>query len=168
MLNAVIEAHFWCFREFLLDWSILLRWDRRIMSFDDDSSHFEARQIVERNRNNLIDSRSSHRDEIASFLKSHFHDVNEIKKKLNWLNIDSCFIEFFLNLFNFFNWLTLIRVFIHYFDWSFNLLLLCFFKVFWNSRSRVSVSDLQNVSFLLLVDVELSRFFRRFQWFRMI
>ena len=53
------------------------------MSFDDDSFHSEARQVVERNRNNLIDSHSDHRDKIASFLKSHFHDVNEIKKKLN-------------------------------------------------------------------------------------
>ena len=53
------------------------------MSFDDDSFYFETRRAVERNRNNLIDSRSDHRDEIASFLKSHFHDVNEIKKKLN-------------------------------------------------------------------------------------
>ena len=51
------------------------------MSFDDDLSHFKARRIIEKNRNNLIDSRSDHRDEIASFLKSHFHDVNEIKKK---------------------------------------------------------------------------------------
>ena len=53
------------------------------MLFDDDSFHSKARRIVERNRNNLIDSRSDHRDEIASFLRSHFHDVNEIKKKLN-------------------------------------------------------------------------------------
>ena len=53
------------------------------MLFDDDSFHSEARRVVERNRNNLIDSRSDHRDEIASFLKSHFHDVDEIKKKLN-------------------------------------------------------------------------------------
>ena len=53
------------------------------MSSDDNSSHSETRRAVERNRNNLIDFRSSHRDEIASFLKSHFHDVNEIKKKLN-------------------------------------------------------------------------------------
>ena len=53
------------------------------MSFDDDSSHFEIRRIVEKNRNNLADFRFDHRDEIASFLKSHFHDVNEIKKKLN-------------------------------------------------------------------------------------
>ena len=52
------------------------------MSFDDDSFHFEVRRAVGRNRNNLIDSRFDHRDEIASFLKSHFHDVNEIKKKI--------------------------------------------------------------------------------------
>ena len=48
------------------------------MSFDDDSFHFKTRRIVERNRNNLINFRSDHHDEIASFLKSHFHDVNEI------------------------------------------------------------------------------------------
>ena len=53
------------------------------MSFDDDSFYFKTRRVVEKSRNNLIDSRSDHRDEIASFLKSHFHDVNEIKKKLN-------------------------------------------------------------------------------------
>ena len=53
------------------------------MLFDDDSFHSEARRVVEKDRSNLIDSRSDHRDEIASFLKSHFHDVNEIKKKLN-------------------------------------------------------------------------------------
>ena len=53
------------------------------MSFDDDSFHSEAQRVVEKDRNNLIDSRSDHRDEIASFLKSHFHDVNKIKKKLN-------------------------------------------------------------------------------------
>ena len=53
------------------------------MSFDDDSFHFEARRVVERNRNNLIDSRSDHHDKIALFLKLHFYDVNEIKKKLN-------------------------------------------------------------------------------------
>ena len=52
------------------------------MSFDDDSFHFKARRVVERNRNNLIDSRLDHRDEIASFLKSYFHDVNEIKKEI--------------------------------------------------------------------------------------
>ena len=161
MLNIITEAHFRCFRKFLFNWLILFCWDRRIMSFDDDSFHFKTRRVVERNRDNLIDFRSNHRDEIALFLKSHFHDVDEVKKKLSWLNIDSCFIEFFLNFFNFFNWLTLIRVLIHYFDWDFNLLLLCFFKVFWNSRSRVSVFDLQNVFFLLFVDVELPRFFRR-------
>ena len=60
------------------------------MLFDDDSFHFEAREVVERNQSNLIDFRFNHRDEIASFLKSHFHDVNEVKKKLNQLNIDSC------------------------------------------------------------------------------
>ena len=48
------------------------------MSFDDDSFHYEVRRIVERDRNNLIDFRLDHRDEIALFLKSHFHDVNEI------------------------------------------------------------------------------------------
>ena len=53
------------------------------MLFDDDSFHSEARRAVERDQNNLIDSRSDHRDEIASFLKLHFHDVNEVKKKLN-------------------------------------------------------------------------------------
>ena len=53
------------------------------MSFDDDSSHFKIRRVVEKDRNNLVDSRSDHRDEIAPFLKSHFHDVNKIKKKLN-------------------------------------------------------------------------------------
>ena len=131
------------------------------MSFDDDSSRSEARRVVERNRDNLIDSRSSHRDEIASFLRLHFHDVNEIKKKLSWLNIDSCFTEFFLNFFNSFNWLTLTRVFVHYFDWGFSFLLLCFFRAFWDSRSRVFVFDFQNAFFLLFVDVELSRFFRR-------
>ena len=53
------------------------------MSFDDDLFHSEVRRIVERNRNNLIDFRFDHRDEIAPFLKLHFHDINEIKKKLN-------------------------------------------------------------------------------------
>ena len=52
------------------------------MSFDDDLFHFETRRVVERDRDNLIDSRFDHRNEIASFLKSHFHDVNEVKKKL--------------------------------------------------------------------------------------
>ena len=52
------------------------------MSFDDDSFHFESQQIVEKNRNNLINFRFDHRDEIASFLKSHFYDINEIKKKI--------------------------------------------------------------------------------------
>ena len=131
------------------------------MSFDDDLFHFKTQQIVERNRSNLIDSRFDHRDEIAPFLKSHFHNINKIKKKLNWLNINLYFIEFLLNFFNSFNWLTLICVLIHYFDWNFNLLLLCFFKAFWNSRSRVFISDFQNVFSLLFVDVELSRFFRR-------
>ena len=85
------------------------------MSFDNDSFHSEVRQVVERNRNNLIDFRFDSRDEIASFLKSHFHNVNEVEKQ-DSLNIDSCFIEFFLNFFCFFNELTLICVFIHYFD----------------------------------------------------
>ena len=53
------------------------------MSFDGDSFHFEVRRVVERDRNNLIDFRSDHRDEIASFLKSHFHDVDGIKKELS-------------------------------------------------------------------------------------
>ena len=132
------------------------------MSFDDDSSRFKVRRAVKRNRNNLTDFRSDHRDEIASFLKSHFHDVNKIEKR-NSLNTDLYFTKFLLNLFCSFNWLTLTRVPVHYFDWNFSLLLLCFFKIFWNSRSRVSVFDLQNASFLLFVDVELSRFFRRLQ-----
>ena len=72
------------------------------MSFDDDSFYFKTRRVVEKSRNNLIDSRSDHRDEIASFLKSHFHDVNEIEKRSS-LNINSCSTEFFLNLFNSFN-----------------------------------------------------------------
>ena len=67
------------------------------MSFDNNSFYFEARRVVEEDQNNLIDSRSDHCDEIASFLKSHFHDANEVEKR-NLLNIDSCFIEFFLNL----------------------------------------------------------------------
>ena len=138
------------------------------MLSDDDSFHSEARRAVKRNRDNLIDSRFDYRDEIASFLKSHFYNVNKIKKKLNWLNIDLCFTEFFLNFFNFFNWLTLICILVHYLSWDFNLLLLCFSKIFWNSRSRVSISDFQNIFSLLFVDVELSRFFRRLQWFRMI
>ena len=50
------------------------------MSFDDDLFHSEVRRVVERNRNNLINSRFNHRDEIASFLKSHFHDANEVEK----------------------------------------------------------------------------------------
>ena len=53
------------------------------MLFDDDSFHFETQRIVERNRNNLINSRLDHRNEIASFLKSHFYNINKIKKKLN-------------------------------------------------------------------------------------
>ena len=53
------------------------------MSFDDDSFHFEVRRVVGRGRDNLIDSCSNHRDEIASFLRSHFHDVDEVKKKLS-------------------------------------------------------------------------------------
>ena len=148
---------------------IFFRWNRRIMSFDDDSFYFKARRAVEKNRNNLINSRSNHHDEIASFLKSHFHNVNEIKKKLNWLNTDSCFIEFFLNFFNSFNWLTLTRVLVHYFDWNFNLLLLCFFKTFWNSRSRVSVFNLQNVFFYCLSTSSCRDFFVDFNdfiWFK--
>ena len=72
------------------------------MLFDGDSSRSEARRVVERDRNNLIDSRSDHRDEIASFLRSHFHDVDEVEKRGS-LNINSCSTEFFLNLFNSFN-----------------------------------------------------------------
>ena len=143
------SARWQYFRKFLSDWSILFRWNRRIMSFDNDSFHSEARRVVEKNRDNLINSRSDHCDKIAPFLKSHFHDVDEIKKR-NLLNINLCFTEFFLNFFNSFNWLTLICVLVHYFDWDFNFLLLCFFKVFWNSRSRVFVSDLQNVFFYCL------------------
>ena len=52
------------------------------MSFDDDSFHSEARRVVEKDRNNLTDFRFNHRDEIASFLKSHFHDVNGVKKEI--------------------------------------------------------------------------------------
>ena len=51
------------------------------MSFDNDSFHSETRRVVERNRNNLINSCFDHRDKIALFLKSHFHDVNEAKKE---------------------------------------------------------------------------------------
>ena len=72
------------------------------MSFDDDLFRSEVRRIVEKDRNNLINFRFDHRDEIASFLRLHFYDVNEIEKQ-NSLNIDSCFIEFFLNFFYFFN-----------------------------------------------------------------
>ena len=140
MFNVVIETHFQCFKKFLFDWSIFLCWNQQIMSFDDDSFRFEARRVVKRNRSNLINFRFDHRDEIASFLRSHFHDVNEIEKRGS-LNINLCFIEFLLNLLNSFNWLTLICVLVHYFNWDFNLLLLCFFKTFWNSRSRVFVFD---------------------------
>ena len=52
------------------------------MLFNDNSFHFETRRAVEKDRNNLIDSRFDHRDEIASFLKSLFHDVNKVKKKI--------------------------------------------------------------------------------------
>ena len=52
------------------------------MSFDDNSFHSEARRVVGRDRNNLINSRFDHRDEIASFLRSHFHDINGIKKEI--------------------------------------------------------------------------------------
>ena len=52
------------------------------MLFDDDLSYFKTRRAVERSRDNLINSRSDHRDEIASFLKSHFHNINEIKKEI--------------------------------------------------------------------------------------
>ena len=47
------------------------------MSFDDDLFHFKVRRIVERNRNNLINSRFDHHDKIASFLKSHYEIVYE-------------------------------------------------------------------------------------------
>ena len=50
------------------------------MSFDDNLFHFKVQRIVKRNRNNLIDFRSDHCDEIASFLRLHFYNVNEIKK----------------------------------------------------------------------------------------
>ena len=52
------------------------------MLFNDNSFHFEARRIVERNRNNLIDFYSDHHNEIVLFLKLHFHNVNEIKKEI--------------------------------------------------------------------------------------
>ena len=118
------------------------------MSFDNDLFHFEVQRVVERIRNNLINSRFDYCNEIASFLKLHFHDVNEVKKR-NWINwtLICVSLNFFLNFFNSFNWLTLTRVFVYYFDWSFNLLLLYFFKIFWNSRSRVFVFDFQNVFF---------------------
>ena len=85
------------------------------MSFDDDLFHFEVQQVVEKDRNNLIDFRLNHRDEIASFLKSHFYDVNEVEKR-DSLNIDLYFLEFLLNLSCSFNELTLTCFFIHYFD----------------------------------------------------
>ena len=72
------------------------------MSFDDDSSHSEARQVVKKDRNNLTDFRSDYRDEIALFLKSHFHNADEFEKR-NSLNIDPCSTEFLLNLSCFFN-----------------------------------------------------------------
>ena len=133
------------------------------MSFDDDSFHSEVRRVVERNRNNLINFRFNYRDKIASFLRLHFYDVNEIKKR-NWIDwtLIHILMSFFW-IFLFYRRLTLIRVLVHYFDWNFNFLLLCFFKIFWNLRSRVFVFDFQNVSFLLLVNVELPRFFHRFQ-----
>ena len=53
------------------------------MSFDGGSSHSEARRVVGKDQSNLIDSRSSHRDEIAPFLRSHFYDVDGIKKELS-------------------------------------------------------------------------------------
>ena len=52
------------------------------MSFDNNSFYFKIRRVVERNRNNLIDFYSDHCNKIASFLKSHFHDVNEVKKEI--------------------------------------------------------------------------------------
>ena len=72
------------------------------MSFDNNSFYSEVRRIVKKDRNNLIDFRFDRRDEIASFLKSHFHNVNEIEKR-NSLNTDSYFIKFLLNFFCFFN-----------------------------------------------------------------
>ena len=51
------------------------------MSFDDGSFHSEARRAVGRDRDSLVGSRFDHRDEIASFLKSHFHDVDGVKKE---------------------------------------------------------------------------------------
>ena len=50
------------------------------MLFNNDSFHSEARRVVEKDRNNLIDFRFNHHDEIALFLKSHVHNINKIKK----------------------------------------------------------------------------------------
>ena len=154
----------------MFNWSIFFRWNRRIMLFDDDSFCSETRRIVKKNWSNLINSYSDYRDEIASFLKLHFHDVNEIEKRSS-LNINSCFIEFLLNFFNSFNWLTLTRVFVHYFNWNFDFLLLCFFKIFWNSRSRVFVFDFQNVFFYCLLTSSYRNSFvdfNDFVWFKSV
>ena len=51
------------------------------MLFNDDSFYSKTRRAVEKDRNNLIDFHFDHHDEIASFLKSHFHNVNKIKNK---------------------------------------------------------------------------------------
>ena len=67
------------------------------MSFDNDSSYSEIWRVVEKDRDNLINSRSDHRAEIASFLKLQYHNVNKIKK-LDFLNIDLYFIKFLINL----------------------------------------------------------------------
>ena len=72
------------------------------MLFNDDSSRSKTQRVVKKDRDNLINFRFDHRDEIVSFLKSHFHDVNEIERR-DLLNIDSCFTEFLLNLFYSFN-----------------------------------------------------------------
>ena len=52
------------------------------MSFDENLFYFKVQRIVERNRSNLIDSRLDYRNKIASFLKLHFHDINDIKKEI--------------------------------------------------------------------------------------
>ena len=64
------------------------------MLFDNDSFRFKVRQVVEKDRNSLINSCFDHRNEIASFLKSYFHDVNEIEKRGS-LNINSCSCSLF-------------------------------------------------------------------------
>ena len=70
------------------------------MSFDDDLFYFKARQIVERNWNNLINFCFDHRNELALFLKLHFHNINEIKEKIklieHWFVFHWIFLEFLL------------------------------------------------------------------------